>query len=118
MGNVTEIPAGYSMQTLLYVNDTGINNAVLRWGEMLRGANGNKKSSHLSGDISRAYLGVTTDNGAYYYYNTVPGLTYQETLIAIKKYADSVGLPYRYWLLDSWYHGTMSSNDKQYLIEL
>lgn len=102
MGNVSEVPAGYSLQTLLFVKRDGINDAVLSWGELLRSKYGTKTSSTSSADITRNYLGVSTDNGAFYYYNTMPGLNYQETMISIKEYADSVGLPYRYWLLDSW----------------
>lgn len=46
----------------------------------------------------------TTDNGAYYYYNTEPGEDYEQTLVAVKAYADKVGLPYKYVLLDSWWY--------------
>ena len=55
-------------------------------------------------DITLQYLGYTTDNGAYYYYNTEDDLNYEETLIKVKKYADKVNLPYRYVLLDSWWY--------------
>ena len=102
MGNVTDVPAGYSMQTLLYVRGGGITSTVLKWGELLRRSHGTKKSGGSSGDVTLNYLGVSTDNGAYYYYNTVPGLDYQDTMVSDKRYADVVGLPYRYWLLDSW----------------
>ena len=46
----------------------------------------------------------STDNGAYFYYNTLPNSTYEDTLVAVKGYADSVGLPYKYVLLDSWWY--------------
>lgn len=44
------------------------------------------------------------DNGAYYYYQTEPGKNYEDTLIDVKLYADKVGIPYRYVLLDSWWY--------------
>ena len=115
MGNVTEIPDGYSMQTLLYVDDTGINNAVQIWGKLLRAWHGTKAQhqkgkptppslTNGGGDLTLTHIGVSTDNGAYYYYNTIPGMNYQDTLVAIKDYANSAGIPYRYWILDSWWY--------------
>jgi len=41
------------------------------------------------------YLGYSTDNGAYYYYHTEPGLSYQDTLSAVRADADAKGLPFR-----------------------
>ena len=58
-------------------------------------------------DYSLNYLGYSTDNGAFYYYQTedhqpgkrgppyTPGKTYEETLIDVKHYADSIGVPYK-----------------------
>ena len=45
-----------------------------------------------------------TDNGGYYYYNTEPGMTYEQTLIAVKQYSVQAGLPFRYLQLDSWWY--------------
>lgn len=103
MGNVTEIPAQFSMKTLLYFDGSGINNAVQNWGILIRSLHGTKQTPNAPiGDTTLSYLGYTTDNGAYYYYNTVSGMNYQQTMLQIKSYADSVKLPYKYWLLDSW----------------
>lgn len=105
MGNVTDIPAGYSMKSILYFGE-GIQVAVDAWGaSLLKRYNKPNlaNSGFVESDISLSYLGYTTDNGAYYYYQTVPGKNYQDTIIDIKTYADSIGLPYRYILLDSWY---------------
>ena len=38
-------------------------------------------------DFSMKHLGYTTDNGAYYYYNTEPGKNYEETILELKAYA-------------------------------
>lgn len=104
MGNVTEIPSKFSLKTIMYVGE-GINSAMKEWGTLLRGVYG--KSDLLgsrSKDITLQYLGYNTDNGAYYYYNTVPNMNYEETLIEVKKYSDSIGIPYTYVLLDSWWY--------------
>lgn len=49
-------------------------------------------------------LGYSTDNGAYYYYQTEPNKTYEQTLYDVKDYADAQGIPYKYVLLDSWWY--------------
>lgn len=33
--------------------------------------------------------------GAYYYYNTEPNKTYEETMLDIKIYADALNIPYK-----------------------
>lgn len=104
MGNVTSIPKGYATSSILYFGD-GIQAAMAGWGATLLRNYGKAdldSSGHVQADISLSYLGYTTDNGAYYYYNTVPGLNYQDTMVAVKEYSDSLKLPYRYYLLDSW----------------
>jgi hypothetical protein len=108
MGNVTEIPSGFHLQTLMFIGD-GINSAMSDWGTLLREAYG--KPDLLSArakDVTLQYLGFNTDNGAYYYYNTVPGMNYQDTLIEVKKYSDEQQIPYAYVLLDSWYDLSLS----------
>jgi hypothetical protein len=37
-------------------------------------------------------------------------MDYEQTLLAVRRYADEVGLPYRYVLLDSWWY-YRGSND-------
>jgi hypothetical protein len=102
MGNVTEIPAGFNLKTMMYIGD-GINSAMSEWGTLLRDAYDKPDLlSARSRDMTLQYLGLSTDNGAYYYYNTVPGLNYQDTLIEVKKYADAQQIPYAYVLIDSW----------------
>jgi hypothetical protein len=102
MGNVTEIPVGFHLQTLLFVGE-GINSAMSEWGTLLREVyNKPDLLSARERDITLQYLGYNTDNGAYYYYNTVPDMNYQDTLIEVKKYSDEQQIPYAYVLLDSW----------------
>lgn len=54
--------------------------------------------------MPQRYLGYSTDNGAYYYYNTVPQSNYEDTMLAVAQYAASEGIAYRYWLADSWWY--------------
>ena len=44
------------------------------------------------------------DNGAYYYYLTEPGKTYQQTLLDVKAYfLNTLKLPIQYFQWDSWW---------------
>ena len=47
-----------------------------RWGELLRQYHG-KATDGRHTDVATNYLGYWTDNGAFYYYNTLPNMTYQ-----------------------------------------
>eukprot|EP00039_Didymoeca_costata_P026389 m.15829 g.15829 ORF g.15829 m.15829 type:complete len:770 (+) comp5505_c0_seq1:20-2329(+) len=114
-GSFTEIPAGYSMAFIMSLTQPGnVNEAFEEWGDKLLNKFG-KKRDNTYNDYALKYLGYSTDNGAFYYYQTedgVPGKrvppttgkTYEQTLIDVKKYADSEGIPYKYVLLDSWWY--------------
>jgi hypothetical protein len=104
MGNVTTIPKGYNFETLIYFGET-ISESVSQWGDLMRGLyskNDIVSSQYVQSDITLSYLGYITDNGQYYYYKTVPDKNYQDTMLDIKAYADSLNLPYKHYLLDSW----------------
>ena len=110
MGNVTKISADFSLKTVMYFG-TGINGAMREWGAMMRGYYGKEDANvAYEKDVTLQYLGFTTDNGAYYYYNTVPDMNYQQTVESIKSYADDLRIPYKYILLDSWFY-YRGSND-------
>jgi hypothetical protein len=106
MGNVTSIPKGFSQRTIMYITTSnGINGAVSGWGKTLRNIYDKPDASVARAkDITLQYIGYTTDNGAYYYYNTEPGLDYTQTLVDVKAYADREEIPYAYVLLDSWWY--------------
>ncbi len=40
---------------------------------------------------------------SYYYYQTEPNKTYEDTLLDVHAYAQAERIPYRYILLDSWW---------------
>jgi hypothetical protein len=105
MGNVTSIPKGFSVQSILFVDNNGVNSAMRGWGNVLRSFYNKPLSSEAKKkDMTLQYLGFTTDNGAYYYYHTEPNATYEDTLISVSNYAKEQQIPYKYILLDSfWY---------------
>lgn len=116
MGNVTEIPSGFTLKTMMFLGN-GINAAMSEWGTLLRDAYDKPDLlSSRSKDMTLQYLGLSTDNGAYYYYNTVPGMNYQDTLIEVKKYSVAQQIPYAYVLIDSWsLHDFLKSKSDPFL---
>eukprot|EP01120_Amphizonella_sp_Union-15-10_P008061 TRINITY_DN2821_c0_g1_i1.p1 TRINITY_DN2821_c0_g1~~TRINITY_DN2821_c0_g1_i1.p1 ORF type:complete len:734 (+),score=155.15 TRINITY_DN2821_c0_g1_i1:26-2227(+) len=102
MGNVTHVPKGFRIESILYVG-SGINDLIFNWGRSLL-KRFNKDPSGPSFDYSLKYLGYYTDNGAYYYYHTENQLNYEQTLFNVKEYADSLSIPYKYIQLDSWWY--------------
>eukprot|EP00656_Telonema_subtile_P056933 TRINITY_DN9247_c0_g5_i1.p1 TRINITY_DN9247_c0_g5~~TRINITY_DN9247_c0_g5_i1.p1 ORF type:complete len:792 (-),score=169.10 TRINITY_DN9247_c0_g5_i1:182-2557(-) len=116
-GSVTEFPAEYSVSFVLSLapRGAGVNAAFEAWGDLLLSKYGKSRVNTYS-DYGLKHLSYSTDNGAYYYYQTedhaaghrgppyTPGKTYQDTLIDVKNYAVSEQIPYKYILLDSWWY--------------
>jgi len=102
-GAVQEIPSAFIHPTILYYSPNGMNATMYGWGEVLL-QNTGKVRITPSGDFAISHLGYWTDNGAFYYYLTVPNTTYEETMFLIKQYYEQQGLPIRYFQLDSWWY--------------
>jgi len=108
LGNISSVPKDYVVSFIISStrNNGGPNEAMMNWGDRQLRYNGNKERGNAhSRDYALQYLGYSTDNGAYYYYWTEPGKNYQDTMIDVKKYTvDELGLPVKYWLMDSWWY--------------
>eukprot|EP00756_Hemistasia_phaeocysticola_P006011 Hpha_TRINITY_DN13618_c0_g1::TRINITY_DN13618_c0_g1_i1::g.122626::m.122626 len=102
MGMVGSLPKGFSLQTVVVLG-SGVNSAMQTWGDVLLAKSGKQRYAYKN-DLAMQTLGYSTDNGAYYYYQTEPGKNYEDTLHDVKKYSEKVGIPYRYILLDSWWY--------------
>ncbi|XP_064616875.1 uncharacterized protein LOC135480876 [Liolophura sinensis] len=103
MGDVDRVPAGFTMETIVYYGNAGINKAFQGWGDILRTKYG-KSSSYKRSDFTINYLGYWTDNGAFYYYNTESKKNYEQTMLDVKQYTDSLNVPFRYIQYDSWWY--------------
>ncbi len=110
MGGVNDVPVGYSMSFLI-VAGPGLNRAFDSWGSALLDAYGNpRKREPMMGKFGErswgsyvdTHLGYETDNGAYYYYSTLPGLDEGDTLVAVGRVLNKTGVPVRWVNLDSW----------------
>ena len=56
--------------------------------------------------------GYWTDNGAHYYYHTLPDSDYEETLLRLRDHFVREDIPVRYIQIDSWWYfkGEMSDS--------
>ena len=102
-GSITAIPPGYSLSFVLTLSTAGgVNQGFEQWGDKLLQRYGKSREMTYR-DYSLNYLGYSTDNGAYYYYQTEghtpgkrvsqpnkagPWKTYEETLIDVKEYGE------------------------------
>lgn len=100
MATVVSVPAGYTMETMVYLG-SGVNGATKGYGQALMRKYATSRSSK---DQTLKYLGFSTDNGAFYYYLTEHGKNYEDTLLDVHKYSVSQGIPYKHVLLDSWWY--------------
>jgi len=103
-GEIQDIPAGFEHNFIL-VSGKGMNATIERWGDLLRAQTGKLRVDRYA-DTGLSYLGYWTNAGAAYYWKTIPGKNYEQTLLAVKAEADTMGIPYRYFQIDSWWYYT------------
>ncbi len=101
-GELEAIPAGLEHR-FLWVEGRGLQATLERWGELMREAHGRQRTDRYA-DRGLSHLGYWTDNGSAYYYATAPGLSEQDTLLAVLAEARALGVPYGYLQLDSWWY--------------
>ena len=99
MASVEHVPENETLQTILYY-DSSLWGAYEGWGQVLQSRGGVKDRSK---DVVTNYLGYWTDNGAFYYYNTLPSTNYEDTILEIQRNL-SEKLPLRYINYDSWWY--------------
>ena len=97
---VNSTAAGYRVQTVISYSNKGFYQGVQKWGKELLDEHG-KTTVRRETDNTVNYLGYWTDRGAFYYYNTEPNKTYEETMLDV--YA-KVEEPYKSWNYDSWFY--------------
>ena len=102
MGSVEEIPPGECLETVI-VWGSSLRSAFERWGEVLRLYHG-KDTLNAHTDFVSNFLGFWNDNGAYYYYNPLPDMNYEDSIIEIKRNLLGRNVPIRYVNYDSWFY--------------
>ncbi|XP_048245143.1 uncharacterized protein LOC124119103 isoform X1 [Haliotis rufescens] len=103
LGSVDDVPQDFEMMTIAYCGGQGINKALEDWGTFLQHYYG-RDDRYVKSDLTVNYIGYWTDNGAYYYYNTVPGKNYEDTMLDIVSYFPQTGIPFKYIQYDSWWY--------------
>ena len=89
-GMVREIPTHFTQQFILSVSSDGVSGSMERWGEILRRRSGKQV---FPSDLTAENLGCWTDNGAYYYYLTLPDCDYAVTMDVVAAYHRELDLP-------------------------
>jgi len=106
---IATIPRGLAHRTLL-VAANGINRAFDTWGRALTDLNGKTRPAN-DADPALKSLGYWTDNGAGYYYDWEPSLTYTGTLLAVKDDFAKAGISLGYMQIDSWWYPKGENGD-------
>ena len=101
MASVENIPPGETLKTVVVLGRT-LEEAFTRWGEVLQ-LSGVGDVKERSEDLVTNYLGFWCDNGAFYYYHTLPGLDYEQTVLELHTNLTS-RLPVKYINYDSWWY--------------
>ena len=102
-GKTAHVPRRYNVSFLLYASNRSVNDALRGWGDLLL-VYYRKARTAIDQNLSLQKLGYATDNGAFYYYLTEKGKTYEETLLDLESYFNETKLPVAYLMLDSWWY--------------
>ena len=63
----------------MLVHGASLRTALDTWGRVMQLSSGLERVKERSGDVVTNYLGWWNDNGAFYYYHTLPNMTYEAT---------------------------------------
>ena len=107
-GMLENIPKNFNHSSIIYFGNNGVSSTVNEWGSIhLKKNNKIRINETEIRDLATTSLGYWTDNGAYYYYNTlndIPESNYEETLISVSKYHKKLNIPVSYYQFDSWWY--------------
>eukprot|EP00659_Diplonema_papillatum_P007521 gene7521-11520_t len=103
LGSVEMVPDGYQVDTIVVAHWASVRGGMMRWGDKLLGRYG-KTRADAALDFTINYLQYSTDNGAYYYYNTEEGKNYEQTMVDVAASMITQKIPVKHWLMDSWWY--------------
>eukprot|EP00041_Stephanoeca_diplocostata_P034604 m.1187523 g.1187523 ORF g.1187523 m.1187523 type:complete len:876 (-) comp24549_c0_seq8:3093-5720(-) len=99
---ITNIPASHNMSFVMVLGK-GIQPTIDVLASFLHSTYG-RTPACMSTTRDLRVLGYYSDNGACYYYNTEPNMTYEETYAAIFEEASQKKIPYGFYHLDSFFY--------------
>lgn len=106
-GEFDPLPEGYLIRTILYASQ-GVKKTFMDWGSLLLQWHG-KHPTSTEHDVFTSSLGYSTTG--YYFYNPCDGealkncSNYEDTLLQVDEYRRKEKIPYKYYLIDSWWYG-------------
>ena len=98
-GTATSLPVGYSTSFVVHAG-AGVPETFMAWGDQLLAMHSKPRAS-ANASVSLQYLGYST-TGSYFYAHR-KNESYQETMLAVRDHARAAGIPYRYFIIDSWW---------------
>eukprot|EP00118_Oscarella_pearsei_P011149 m.72771 g.72771 ORF g.72771 m.72771 type:complete len:798 (+) comp35812_c0_seq1:25-2418(+) len=109
-GKTARVPPRHNVSFVMYASNWSVNDALEKWGDLLL-LYYRKARTAVDQNLSLRKLGYATDNGAFYYYLTEKGKSYQGTLLDLEAYFNKTSLPVAYLQLDSWWYPKAEGDD-------
>ena len=104
MDSYASIPSSHSLDHVVYIEANGVVQATEHWGDVLLDRY-HKEREPMYAPLETRYVGYSSDNGAFYYYNPLNNGSYEDTFLAVQRYFRQAQIPYRHLELDSfWYY--------------
>jgi hypothetical protein len=104
-GAATAVPKGHRTQVILMAGQ-GLTDTVMRWGDELLHLHGKERTTS-DANVHVERLGYSTVG--HFFYGLKRGMNAEQTMRAVADDAVTKGLPYSWWLLDSWWYGENST---------
>ncbi|WP_291998912.1 hypothetical protein [Caldivirga sp.] len=102
-GTIGRVPEGYVLSSIIVYGNSP-NEALFRWGRWIRALYGRSKPSIEANIDYLNSLQYWTDTGGMYWYRTLPGMNYAQTMLEIKRYMGENGIGVKYYQVDSWWY--------------
>lgn len=100
-GAALSLPPGHSTSFMMHAGTAGVPETFMSWGSLLLQQYGKPRPA-ADASVSLQYLGYSST--AAYFYAHRNNETYEQTMLAVKEYAEQVSLPYKWMLIDSWWY--------------
>ena len=100
-GAALSLPPGYGTSFMMTAGTAGVPETFMAWGDLLLRLY-DKPRPAANASVSLQYLGYSTT--AAYFYAHRKNETYEQTMLAVKRYAEELSLPYKWMLIDSWWY--------------
>jgi len=101
-GEIKQLPEGFTQEFIIYFGK-GVNKSMEELGDLLLKYHDSQRKDPYA-NLTVSHLSYWTDNGAHYYYRTEKGLSYEDSMVAIKDYFKKHNIPIESYNFDSWWY--------------